>query len=48
MPLCDGCDGEFDAEALVRHEHDGFVLVHCPDCGRSMGSYNTHVHHGRR
>jgi uncharacterized Zn finger protein len=42
MPTCPSCDGEYDAEELKRHERDGMVFVHCPDCGHSMGAYNRH------
>jgi uncharacterized Zn finger protein len=42
MPKCRNCSGEFDASELVRHERDGLVVVHCPDCEFAMGSYNSH------
>ena len=40
VPTRKGCAGEFDVEALCRHERAGVVLVHCPDCGRLLGAYN--------
>jgi len=46
MPTCPRCRGEYEASALVRHEHEGLVIVHCPDCEFPMGSYNRHG--GRR
>lgn len=45
MPTCPGCGGDHDAASLVRHEHDAIVIVHCPDCNCTMGTYNSH---GRR
>ncbi|WP_336034801.1 hypothetical protein [Halobacterium yunchengense] len=42
MPTCHGCGGEFEAADLVHHERDGVHVVHCPDCGCTLGSYNEH------
>ncbi|MFB6120400.1 MAG: hypothetical protein ABEJ68_04710 [Halobacteriaceae archaeon] len=42
MPTCRNCDEQFDAEELERHEREGMVFVHCPDCGRPLGQYNRH------
>ncbi|MFC6904457.1 hypothetical protein [Halalkalicoccus tibetensis] len=39
MPTCSGCSGDFTPEELVRHEDGPLLLVHCPDCGLSLGSY---------
>jgi len=39
MPSCPGCDGEYEAAELVRHEHESLVVVHCPDCNQLMGQY---------
>ncbi len=39
MATCRRCGTESDAEALDRHERDGLVRVHCPDCGGPMGSW---------
>ena len=44
MPTCKRCGGEFEAGELERHEVDGMVYVHCPDCGFNLGDYNSHVH----
>ncbi|MFC7044913.1 hypothetical protein ACFQH6_05280 [Halobacteriaceae archaeon GCM10025711] len=33
--------GSFDVEELERHEHEGIVFVHCPDCKRPLGSWNS-------
>ncbi|MFB6137735.1 MAG: hypothetical protein ABEJ42_05265 [Halobacteriaceae archaeon] len=40
MPTCPGCDAERSAADLTRHEDDGMVRVHCPECGRLLGTYN--------
>ncbi|WP_435179866.1 hypothetical protein [Halorussus sp. AFM4] len=42
MTTCPGCGRDLDAEELVRHERDRFVVVHCPDCKRPLGRYNRH------
>ena len=39
VPTCRGCETAFDVEDLDRHERDGLVLVHCPDCGFRMGTW---------
>jgi uncharacterized C2H2 Zn-finger protein len=39
MPGCRHCGTDHDTEALVRHERDGLVLVHCPNCNCVMGSW---------
>jgi hypothetical protein len=39
MPTCPGCDGSFDPGALDRHERDGRVVVHCPDCDAVVGTW---------
>jgi DNA-directed RNA polymerase subunit RPC12/RpoP len=44
MPRCKRCSGEFEAEELKRHEIDGMVHVHCPNCGFNLGDYNSRVH----
>jgi DNA-directed RNA polymerase subunit RPC12/RpoP len=44
MPRCKRCSGEFEAEELKRHEVDGMVHVHCPNCGFNLGDYNSRVH----
>jgi ribosomal protein S27E len=40
MVTCRGCGGEYEAGDLCRHETEGLVRVHCPDCGRTLGTYN--------
>lgn len=42
MVTCVGCEQDFDAAELTRHERDGIHHVHCPDCGRHLGTYNEH------
>jgi len=32
MPTCNHCGTEHEAPELVRHEREGLLLVHCPDC----------------
>jgi DNA-directed RNA polymerase subunit RPC12/RpoP len=39
VPRCRRCDGEFDAEELVRHDQRRVVFVHCPECGFRLGEY---------
>jgi NAD-dependent SIR2 family protein deacetylase len=39
MPTCRGCGETVDADELERHERDGLVRVHCPDCGFAMGTW---------
>lgn len=39
MPTCQACDGTHEADELVRHEREGVVTVHCPDCHATMGRY---------
>jgi Zn ribbon nucleic-acid-binding protein len=46
MAHCPGCDTDFEADELTRHEIDGMVHVHCPDCGRKLGDWNAHAGHG--
>ena len=45
MTRCKGCGEEFDPEELTRHERDGMVHVHCPNCGRRLGDWNEHSGH---
>ena len=40
MPRCKGCGNECDVTELVRHENEGTVIVHCPECGQLLGTYN--------
>lgn len=42
MATCDGCDQEFTADELTRHDHGRLVTVHCPDCGHPLGRYRRH------
>ena len=42
VPTCQNCHAELVADDLVRHDHDGLLLVHCPNCGFTMGTYNRH------
>lgn len=42
MLTCKGCGAEHSVEALVRHEHDRLLVVHCPDCGCVLGRYRRH------
>ncbi|HKL28050.1 MAG TPA: hypothetical protein VJ898_02165 [Natrialbaceae archaeon] len=39
MPTCRHCGAEHEAADLVRHERNGLLLVHCPDCNCLMGTY---------
>ncbi|MFB6218554.1 MAG: hypothetical protein ABEH77_05160 [Halobacteriaceae archaeon] len=39
MATCTNCEGEFEPAELDRHERNGFLRVHCPECGCAMGSY---------
>lgn len=39
MPTCKSCGEEHDATDLVRHEGDGVLHVHCPNCECVMGFY---------
>jgi phage FluMu protein Com len=39
MAHCRHCDADVDAEALVRHETDGLLRVHCPECSGLLGAY---------
>jgi hypothetical protein len=39
MAHCRYCDVDVDVEDLVRHETDGFVRVHCPECSGLLGTY---------
>ncbi|MFB6072300.1 MAG: hypothetical protein ABEJ88_04955 [Halobacterium sp.] len=43
MTTCPGCEQRYDADELTRHERDGVVHVHCPDCGQRLGTYNEHM-----
>ncbi len=45
MPTCRGCGGEYDAADLVRHERDGVVVVHCPNCQYRMGTWRDPAGH---
>lgn len=42
VPTCRNCQAEIAVEDLVRHDHDELVMVHCPKCGFTMGTYNRH------
>jgi len=42
MARCEACDREFEADELTRHDHDRLVVVHCPECGRTLGRYRRH------
>jgi len=42
MPTCDNCEATREADELERHEREGMVFVHCPDCGHALGTYNRH------
>lgn len=39
MPTCPHCETAHDAEDLHRHEREGMVTVHCPDCTFVLGYY---------
>jgi hypothetical protein len=39
MPVCPGCETDHDVTELCRHEREGVVIVHCPDCNRPLGRY---------
>lgn len=39
MPTCRGCGEEHETDTLERHERDGLVIVHCPDCAYTMGTW---------
>ena len=39
MPTCPNCECDHDVADLCRHEHEGFVIVHCPDCNFVLGRY---------
>lgn len=39
MPTCTNCGAEREAEELCRHEREGMVLVHCPECNAVLGYY---------
>lgn len=42
MPTCPGCETEFELDELTRHNREGVHHVHCPSCGRHLGTYNEH------
>lgn len=42
MATCSHCGQSFDADELVRHEHDRLLVVHCPDCNCVLGRYRRH------
>lgn len=39
MAICKHCGGTYEADELVRHEHGSLVVVHCPDCNCTMGTW---------
>lgn len=39
MATCNECDGTFDVEELIRHRNGPYVVVHCPDCKHTMGTW---------
>ncbi|WP_435361264.1 hypothetical protein [Haloarchaeobius sp. DFWS5] len=39
MPTCASCESTVSTDDLVRHERDGFLFVHCPECHCCMGHY---------
>jgi len=39
MPRCRHCDRDLDVDALVSHETDGLLRVHCPECDGHLGTY---------
>ncbi|MEF8773874.1 MAG: hypothetical protein V5A37_04055 [Halobacteriales archaeon] len=41
MPTCRNCGADHDVVDLVRHERDGTVVVHCPDCSFPMGRWDS-------
>ena len=43
MPVCPGCGRTVEVEALENHVVDGVHHVHCPHCGRVLGTYNEHA-----
>ncbi|GGL72334.1 hypothetical protein [Halocalculus aciditolerans] len=43
MPTCPGCHETFDVDELDDHRVEGVHHVHCPGCGRALGTYNEHA-----
>ncbi|MFC5972425.1 hypothetical protein ACFPYI_13875 [Halomarina salina] len=39
MPTCPNCGADHETAALCRHEREGLVVVHCPDCNFLLGRY---------
>lgn len=47
MPTCTRCGADHPTEELVRHEQDGMLFVHCPDCQHPFGVYNRRAERPR-
>jgi hypothetical protein len=41
MPTCRLCGVEHETEDLCRHEQEGVLVVHCPDCHAPLGYYRS-------
>jgi len=39
MATCKRCGTSVEADDLVRHERESLVVVHCPDCNFTMGTW---------